>query len=187
MIKTVSTHTTGIEAHIVRCRLEYEGIPAFVAFEHHIWAMWTHSVALGGVRVQVPSSHFDSAQTIVSNISTGVYESELNMDEQIPDKSICPSCNSEVIMDINWPWKTALAVLFILSMPFPYTRHMKKCSVCSHRWIAHEQRGYPLYVIFILLIIIAATLITAGELWCHWCRLHCEYSYVFKPQKALLW
>ncbi len=181
MISTVSTHTTGIEAHIVRCRLEYEGIPAFVAFEHHIWAMWSRSVALGGVRVQVPSSCLESARIIVSNISAGEYVSELNTNELKEGQSTCPSCDSGEIKPVNWPWKTALLVLFILSVPLPYTRHLNKCEACSHQWIAHEQRGYPLYIILITLIIIATSLFAVSEMWCHWCRLHCENPYACLP------
>ena len=181
MISTVSTHTTAIEAHIVRCRLEYEGIPAFVAFEHHIWAMWSRSVALGGVRVQVPSSCLKAAQTIVGNISNGEYESELNTDELKPQLCTCPSCDSEETESINWPWKTALLILFTLSIPLPYTRHLNKCIACSHIWIAHKQRGYPLYVILIILLFFVASLMAASEMWCHWCRLHCENPYVCMP------
>ncbi|MES9883853.1 MAG: hypothetical protein ABW185_23625 [Sedimenticola sp.] len=131
--------------------------------------------------MQVPSSYFESAQTIVNNISAGEYESELSTDELKPDQFTCPSCDSGDIKTINLPWKTALLVLFMLSVPLPYTRHLTKCGACSHIWVAHEQRGYPLYVILITLIIIAASLIAVSEMWCHWCRLHCENPYVCLP------
>ncbi len=178
MMTTVSTHTNGIEAHIVRCRLEYEGIPASVAFEHHIWAMWTRSLALGGVRVKVPNVYFESAQIIVSNIMTGVYESELDIEELKPELSTCPGCYSEDIKTVNWPWKTALLMLFIFNVPLPYTKYLQKCGACSHLWIAHEQRGFPLHVILIIFLISTASFIAVGEMWCHWCRLHCENTYI---------
>ena len=154
MIITVSTHTTGIEAHIVKCRLEYEGIPAFVAFEHHIWAMWSRSVALGGVRVQVPVAFLESAKIVVSNIISGEYESELKTEELSTDYIACPSCSSEDTKAVNWSWKIALLFVFFFTLPIPYTRHMNKCKSCSYTWIAHEQRGYPLYVISIVLLIL---------------------------------
>ncbi len=181
MIRTVSTHTTGIEAHIVRCRLEHEGIPVFVAFEHHVWAEWPLSVALGGVRVQVPNSYYESAQTIVNNIIAGKYESELNTDELQPNLPTCPYCTSGAVEEVSWPWKVALLLLFMLNMPMPYTKHKKKCALCCNTWIAHEQRSYPIYVIFIVLIIIVAIFFVMSEAWCHWCRLHCENPYVCVP------
>lgn len=42
-----------IEAHILAGRLEAEGISAFVAHEHHVWANWFMSNALHRVKVQV--------------------------------------------------------------------------------------------------------------------------------------
>jgi hypothetical protein len=181
MIRTVSTHTNPIEAHITRCRLEYEGIPAFVATEHHIWAMWSRSVALGGVKVQVPSSYYDSAQEIVANIIAGEYESELYESDQSPSVCVCPKCELENLKAVNWPWKLALVVVFMLVIPLPYTMHMKRCNQCSYIWIAHEQRGVPIYVIFITLLVITASLFAMSEMWCHWCRLHCENPYVCLP------
>ncbi len=181
MIRTVSTHTTGIEAHIVRCRLEYEGIPAFVAFEHHVWAMWSHSVALGGVRVQVPHAFFENAAQVVNNINTGKYESELKTDELEPATCSCPSCNSKTLSVINWPRKIALVVVFLFSVPIPYTRHLTKCNNCAHTWVATEQRPYPLYVMFCVLILYFALVLCGYEMWCHWCKLHCENPYVCMP------
>ncbi len=181
MIRTVSTFTTGIEAHIVKCRLEYEGIPAFVAFEHHIWAMWSRSVALGGVRVQVPTAYLETAKVIVRKINAGEYESELNTDELKPEFCSCPNCDSEDIKTVNWSWKTALLVIFLFSVPLPYTRHQYRCNACSHIWVAHDQRGYPLYVILSILLVFAASSILLSEMWCHWCKLHCENPYVCMP------
>lgn len=181
MIRTVSAHTTAIEAHIVRCRLEYEGIPAFVMFEHHIWAMWTRSLTLGGVRVQVPASYYDAAVAIVKNIMAGSYASELDEANVSPVDSTCPRCKSANVANVNWPWKTALVVFIVFILPIPYTTHMMRCDACTHRWIASEQRAYPLYVIAVVLVIYAMLIFTLCEAWCHWCRLHCENPYVCMP------
>ena len=53
MLITVATFTDPLEAHIVRGRLEAEHIECFVMHEHHIWANWFLSTALGGVKLQV--------------------------------------------------------------------------------------------------------------------------------------
>lgn len=69
MNRTISIYTTAIEAHIVKSRLEFEGIPAFVVFEHHVWADWSLSLALGGVRVQVPFSFVKEATQVIKKIN----------------------------------------------------------------------------------------------------------------------
>ncbi len=177
MIKTVSTHTTSIEAHIVRCRLEHEGIPAFIAFEHHIWAMWSYSLALGGVRVQVPESYLEPARNVVNQIYIGSYEAELNTTELAPSLQSCPKCGSEKIQATHWSSKIALIALFILLIPLPFTQHGKNCKSCSYKWIAHEERGYSLYFIFVIMILITILLCLLYELWFYLCKLHCENPY----------
>ncbi len=62
---TVESFSDPLEAHIAKGRLEAEGIQAFVANEHHIWANWMMSHALGGVRVQVASENIDVAKRII--------------------------------------------------------------------------------------------------------------------------
>lgn len=178
MVRTVSIHTTGLEAHVVRCRLEYEGIPAFVAFEHHVWANWSLSVALGGVKVQVPEIFFDDAVEIVFNIRSGNYAAELEAEEYEQEQTQCPSCGSEKVVDINWSWKVSLVAFLLLVLPLPYTRHSKKCGDCSNRWIASDQRGCSLNIIAIVLLAYGVLLLILMEIWCQWCRLHCALSYL---------
>jgi hypothetical protein len=142
--------------------------------------MWSYSTALGGVRVQVPEAFLESSKAIVKKIHSGEYEAELSTDELKPDLYTCQKCNSDKIKAINWPWKISLIVLFLfIPLPLPYTRHLYKCESCSKTWTAHEQRGTPLSVIFIIMLAIIGTLLLVFELWGHWCKLNCENSYVF--------
>jgi hypothetical protein len=181
MIKTVSTHTTGIEAHIVKCRLVHEGIPSLVAFEHHVWADWSLSVALGGVRVQVPEPYIEEARAVISDIINGRYEKELESEESVSDGNGCLTCTSTQTERVNWPWKAALLAIFLLALPIPYTTHYMRCDTCSSRWIATEQRGHPLYAIFAMLLVYCALILFAYEIWCQWCKLNCDYPWVCMP------
>jgi len=65
---TIARCNTGFEAHILRGRLEAEGIPAIVVDEHLINAYSLISAALGGVRVQVPKAFVDNALMILKEI-----------------------------------------------------------------------------------------------------------------------
>lgn len=61
MLTTVARFDFPYEAQIARAKLEAAGLPAYVADEHTNNADWLYSQALGGVRLQVPSSAVEQA------------------------------------------------------------------------------------------------------------------------------
>ncbi len=62
------------EAHILRARLEAEGIPAFVQGDQHVQADWSVAIALGGVQLQVRSRDLPAATAILKAVDQGEYE-----------------------------------------------------------------------------------------------------------------
>ena len=176
MIATVSAHTTAIEAHIVRGRLEAEGIPAYVAFEHHIWAKWSISLLLGGVRVQVPASQHAAATAVIAAIHAGEYLLEEDTDAA-SEAPPCPACGSTDAKAVQWPWKMALLLIFMYALPIPFSHQIQKCRSCSRIWLAREQRGYALSV-SVLSVLFLSTLITVFlAILFEWCAKHCEPTY----------
>ena len=77
MLTTVAAFREPWEAQLFCGRLEAEGIPAFVAFDCHIGIAWHYSVALGGVRVQVPADHWEDARAIESLCRAGTFKALL--------------------------------------------------------------------------------------------------------------
>ena len=146
MYTTVSIHTNPVEAHIYRGRLEAEGIDGLVQFEHHIWANWSISHALGCVRLLSPSNKIEQATQVIQAIHSGEYE-ELLIEQQGLSQRECPKCGSTNNGVHAWLWKLSLAFLFSISIPIPYTSHLFSCNDCKHSWIAQDQRPYPLLVI----------------------------------------
>jgi hypothetical protein len=146
MYTLVSTHMTPIEAHIFKGRIEAEGLIAVVLFEHHIWAKWSLSHALGGVRVLVPHAMANAANQVIQKINSGEYEKLLIKEQGITIMS-CPKCGSNKTGAHVWLWKLSLAFLFTISIPMPYTSHLYSCDDCKYSWIAHNQRPYPLFTI----------------------------------------
>ena len=71
MLTVVMRTTNPLEAHILGGRFEAEGIPAFILFEHHVWAKWTLSNALGGVRLLVPQEKRSAARQVISDVNAG--------------------------------------------------------------------------------------------------------------------
>ena len=66
MLATVATFIDPTDAHILRARLEAEGIPACVVNEHHVRLNWFQAMALGGARVQV------AAENVEEVLATGI-------------------------------------------------------------------------------------------------------------------
>ena len=69
---TVATFNQPIEAHVVKGRLESEGIETFLADEHVISMNPFYSNAVGGVKVQVAEEDVEEALKI---LGTDVEES----------------------------------------------------------------------------------------------------------------
>lgn len=67
---TLTSYLTAAEAHILRARLEVDDIPAFVVDEHLVTANWFLSIAIGGVRVQVPQALFQQASIILQEVES---------------------------------------------------------------------------------------------------------------------
>lgn len=68
---TVASSLNSITMHILRARLEAEGIPAILADANMAQSYSTVSVAVGGVRVQVPADLVENARQIIADINSG--------------------------------------------------------------------------------------------------------------------
>ena len=80
----------------MRGRLQAEGIETYVAHEHHIWANWFLSTALGGVKLQVRPEDAQQAQEILRQEQDGDYEmlvAEADTASAEP-RPACPVCRS---------------------------------------------------------------------------------------------
>ena len=127
----VETHTSPWEAHISRALLESEGIPAFLASEHHIWANWSLSLALGGVRVLVPVGCVDAAVNVFKIRDAGELRAALLAQHPF-GQPICLQCGSiKLIQTRSW-LSIAAAVLFIYCWAFTFPPIKKtKCADCG--------------------------------------------------------
>lgn len=68
---TVARSLNTSTMHILRARLEAEGIPAFVADGNMNQVVSLLSVATGGARLQVPSAFAEAARKIIAAINSG--------------------------------------------------------------------------------------------------------------------
>jgi hypothetical protein len=133
---TVAAYNNPLEAHLAKGRLEVEGIPAYLAHEHHVWANWVYSQALGGVKVQVLVENAERAVEILDAHNKGEYEESL--EEAVPaiDENVCPGCGSKEF-ESKFPLGVILLVLLTLglvSVIFPPRRSHHTCGQCGHKW-----------------------------------------------------
>lgn len=71
---TVAGFNTAAEAHILRGRLEEEGIRATVADEDTVNMAWHLGQAVGGVKVQVAAEDTDRARAVIAQLDARAKE-----------------------------------------------------------------------------------------------------------------
>lgn len=123
------------EAHILRARLEAEGIPASVAGDQHVIADWPLSVALGGAALQVPSACLEPAQGVIAAYHAGSLEQDL-IAEYPEAAETCPACGSAAVAgSVPAGQRMLLIAVFLLAAAsFPTRASRMQCKECGHGW-----------------------------------------------------
>jgi hypothetical protein len=94
---------------LAKSRLEFEGIPAWVADDYHINLKWTISMALGGVKIKILESDIEDALTVLnSDCSEALEQIEF---PDIEDDERCDKCRSLNLKLYNWTRKAAALTL----------------------------------------------------------------------------
>lgn len=129
---TVANCEDAIEAHLLVGRLNAEGIETFIAHEHQIWADWTMSNALGGVKVQVHAHDVPQASELVAMHRRG----DFALDESEYNGVQCPACGSYDVERDDLSRKLGFLMIMFAGWFFPWrTRDWRyHCFDCDHRW-----------------------------------------------------
>jgi hypothetical protein len=130
---TVESFTNPLEAHIAKGLLESEGVPSILDSEHHVWAAWPYSQALGGVRLRVAAHRAGAARDILARQQSGEFERALEEQQQVPAGG-CQVCGAT---DFRYTRSTGstlllLATLGLASIIFPPRITGRKCNNCGH-------------------------------------------------------
>ena len=135
MLITVGRYFDPWEAHILRARLEAEGIPASVAGDQHIIANWPLAVALGGAALQVPGTYLAQAQEIIDAYQAGTLGRDLAAEHQ-QAADACPACGApEVVGSVPFGQRALVVATFLIaSAPFPTSASSMCCQACGHSW-----------------------------------------------------
>ena len=132
LLVTIASFREPWEAHMLRGRLEAEGILATVAHEHHVRQNWSWSTALGGVKVQVPQSAGDAAREIEKLCREGGLEAEPKPMAPGIDELRCQICGSNQFSKRRPVMEIAVTVVLSLSMgivipPWTWIHYCKGC------------------------------------------------------------
>lgn len=121
-----------VEAHLIRCRLEAEGLEAFVADEHIVSVQWLYSAAVGGVKVQVRARDLERARAILDASSAQRSDSALYLTDDLRAPR-CPGCGS-LEVEQRFSRKLSFASALLLGFPLPWLRRRSRCRTCGARW-----------------------------------------------------
>ncbi|MFC0875516.1 DUF2007 domain-containing protein [Saccharicrinis sp. FJH2] len=67
-LKTIHISNMPVECHILKGRLESEGIECYIFDENLVWVHPFRSVAIGGVKLKVPEDQYDKAKQVLQAI-----------------------------------------------------------------------------------------------------------------------
>ncbi len=115
------TFDSPIEAHLVKGRLENEGIPCFVTNENFSNLMPHYNRILdSGVQLMIRETDYNKAVTLL----------ELNKEKEL----VCPHCNStniKIFLGKNWPQKVVVIIVSLFSfVPFNNINATYLCRDC---------------------------------------------------------
>lgn len=135
----VATCARPVEAHLIRCRLEAEGLEAFVTDEHIVSVQWLYSAAVGGVKVQVRARDAERARSILETSRAPRSDSALFVTDDLRAPR-CPRCGSLDVQQ-RYTRRLTFASSMLLGFPLPWPLGRSRCRSCGARWRRSASKG----------------------------------------------
>jgi hypothetical protein len=123
-----------IEAHLIRCRLEADGVDAFVVDEHIVSLQWLYSPAVGGVKVQVHARDAERARAILDAEPARRSHSARFVTDDLRAPR-CPDCGS-LDIETRFSRRVTFASSLLLGFPLPWAKRRSRCRCCGALWRA---------------------------------------------------
>jgi hypothetical protein len=121
-------------AHIIRTKLEDNGIPCFIADDNIISANPIYNNAVGGIKLKIFEHDLERCREILAEVATCMNKTILRLTRKPTTAVVCPYCASTNVRygpatERRTHWFTAL--LFVLLSAFPlYARKSWHCFNC---------------------------------------------------------
>jgi hypothetical protein len=127
----IERHISPWDAHVSRALLESEGIPAFLATEHHVSVNWPMSLMLGEVRVLVRAEDEKVARIAFALRDSGALEAAL-LAEQPAVPLACGHCGAIQFRDQrNWASVILAVVLWLTTRIIYPPSKRRRCMSCG--------------------------------------------------------
>ena len=119
-------------AHIIRTRLEANGIPCFIADENTIGANPLYNQAVGGVKLKIFEKDMERCREILASEGDLHEQDHVGIDNETNTYVVCPFCASTNVINITANNDTGvLDSLINLVNPFHTEKHWH-CNNCQH-------------------------------------------------------
>lgn len=137
---TLRTFDNYITAHIVKSRLEADGIICSLRDEHTIIMQWAWANALGGIKLQVQEKQKEEAEYILQQIeeqaeqeqeTPGFWE---DTEQLNPDNRMCIHCGSKNTRMLEYDKKPAILCWLLLGFPLLFRSNKWHCFHCGHKF-----------------------------------------------------
>lgn len=129
----LKTFDNAIDTHILKARLEAEGIQCYIFDEHIVSMNPLYNITVGGIKLKVDEADEAQALAVLAEINNTPYTTE-------EDKAItCPRCDSAKLISgyrsFNSVGGVFSAIFSVLLSIFPlYYRKVFKCKECGHEF-----------------------------------------------------
>jgi len=130
---TLKVFDNPMEAHLLKSKLESEGIPCFLQDENIVTLNPLYNYAVGGIKLNIPASEITHAQQVLQEI-----EEHPNLNE-VDEVVHCPQCGSTQLYTNFKSMKGTKgfisAIVSFLAGVFPiYYKNVYKCKDCGHEF-----------------------------------------------------
>jgi tetratricopeptide (TPR) repeat protein len=132
---TIATFSQPLEAHVMRTKLEAEGIWSFVADEGIVTMNWLYTNVVGGVKLQVRKRDVERARDIL-----GLDAEDTEFDDA--EELRCPNCNASDVRYEKYATRGVFASWLLLQFPLPFLKRKWKCGECGYEWKERTGKGY---------------------------------------------
>lgn len=133
---TVATYNDPSLAHVDRVILEQQDFTPVVTDGNIVAMDWLYSNAVGGVKLQVPSSQLAAARDVLATPLE--FEEEADV---APPHRLCPQCGSDQVYRVK-AWRKSmfglmLGIMLVIGLwfiLFPIFGRRLECDACGHQW-----------------------------------------------------
>jgi DNA-directed RNA polymerase subunit RPC12/RpoP len=130
---TLKTFDNPIDAHLLKTKLESEGVPVYIFDENINTLNPLYNIATGGIKLKISEADIDIAIQVIQDAENARY-----LDEH--EEAIrCPVCGSDDLYNNFRSMKGTKgflsAIVSFLLMIFPiYVKVVYKCKNCEHEF-----------------------------------------------------